>query len=77
MKLRLFTKSSILQLKKYVNPFFPLAPLHFEPLFWEERFDWGAGMAARFVEAPAGNSPFIGNPKSVSAKRGGRPAAPP
>jgi hypothetical protein len=21
-----------------------LAPLHFEPLFWEERFDWARGL---------------------------------
>jgi len=34
-------------------------------------------MAVRFAEAPAGNSAFIGDPKSISATRGGRPATPP
>jgi len=42
---------------------------------FEEKLGLGVGAAARFAKAPVGTITFLGVPKKLSAKRGGRPAA--
>jgi len=52
-------------------------PLPFRFAFFGYELGLGAGIATRLAKAPAGISAFISEIKRVSAKGGGRPAAPP
>ena len=54
-----------------------LALLHFCDLFLRRKLGLGTGMAMRFAKTPAGIYAFISETQRISAKGGGRPAAPP